>query len=36
MTDEIRAPLSRHLPGYGVRFIAGLGEGTDNAAYEVN
>jgi aminoglycoside phosphotransferase (APT) family kinase protein len=28
--------LSRHLPGYEVRSVARLGEGLDNAAYEVN
>jgi aminoglycoside phosphotransferase (APT) family kinase protein len=33
---EIRALLDCHLPGYGVRTVAGLGGGTDNAAYEVN
>jgi aminoglycoside phosphotransferase (APT) family kinase protein len=36
MTDEIRALLGRHLPGYEVRSITMLGEGLDNAAYEVN
>ena len=36
MIDEIRALLSRHLPGYEVRSIAKLGEGSDNVAYEVN
>ena len=36
MTDEIRALLVPHLPGYEVRSITGLGEGLDNAAYEVN
>jgi aminoglycoside phosphotransferase (APT) family kinase protein len=36
VTDEIRALLVHHLPGYEVRSITGLGEGLDNAAYEVN
>jgi aminoglycoside phosphotransferase (APT) family kinase protein len=36
VTDEIRALLGRHLPGYEVRFITRLGEGLDNAAYELN
>ena len=36
MIDEIRALLPRHLPGYAIRSITGLGEGLDNAAYEVN
>lgn len=35
-TDEIRALLARHLPGYEVGSIARLGEGLDNIAYEVN
>jgi aminoglycoside phosphotransferase (APT) family kinase protein len=34
--DEIRAVLGRHLPGYEVRSITRLGEGLNNAAYEVN
>src|SRR3712207_5930050 len=34
--DEIRALLVHHLPGYEVRSITRLGEGLDNAAYEVN
>ena len=34
--DEIRTLLDRHLPGYEVRSVIGLGEGLDNAAYEVN
>jgi len=34
--DEIHALLPRYLPGYEVRSIAELGEGLDNAAYEVN
>ncbi len=36
MIDEIRTLLARHLPDYEVRSIARLGEGLDNAAYEVN
>src|SRR3712207_1301678 len=36
MTDEIRTLLAHHLPGYEVRSVAGLGEGLDNAAHEVN
>jgi len=28
--------LGRHLPGYEVRPIIRLGEGSDNATYEVN
>jgi len=34
--DEIRALLVDRLPGYEVRSITRLGEGLDNAAYEVN
>jgi aminoglycoside phosphotransferase (APT) family kinase protein len=34
--DEIRDLLSRRLPGYEVGSVAKLGEGLDNAAYEVN
>jgi aminoglycoside phosphotransferase (APT) family kinase protein len=34
--DEIRAVLLRHLPGYEVRSLAKLGEGSDNVVYEVN
>jgi aminoglycoside phosphotransferase (APT) family kinase protein len=34
--DEIRRLLTRRLPGYEVGPISGLGEGLDNAAYEVN
>jgi aminoglycoside phosphotransferase (APT) family kinase protein len=34
--DEIHTLLGRHLPGYEVRSITRLGEGSDNAAYEVN
>lgn len=36
MIDEIRASLTRLLPGYEVRSIARLGDGSDNVAYEVN
>lgn len=36
MIDETRALLARHLPGYEVRSIVKVGEGLDNAAYEVN
>ncbi len=36
MVDGIRASLARHLPGYEVRSMVGLGEGSDNVAYEVN
>jgi len=36
VTDEIRALVARHLPGYEVRSVAALGEGLDNAAHEVN
>jgi aminoglycoside phosphotransferase (APT) family kinase protein len=36
VVDEIRALLARHLPGYDVHTMAGLGEGSDNVAYEVN
>jgi aminoglycoside phosphotransferase (APT) family kinase protein len=36
MTDEIRAVLSRRLPGYGIRSLAELGGGLDNVVYEVN
>jgi aminoglycoside phosphotransferase (APT) family kinase protein len=34
--DRIRASLARHLPGYEVQSVAGMGEGLDNVAYEVN
>jgi aminoglycoside phosphotransferase (APT) family kinase protein len=34
--DEIRALLARHLTDYQVRSVAEMGEGSDNAAYEVN
>ena len=36
MRGEIRASLARRLPGYEVRSVARVGEGLDNAAYEVN
>ena len=36
MTEEIRALLARHLPGHKVRRVTGLGEGLDNAAFEVD
>ncbi len=36
MTEEIRALLARHLPGHKVRRVAALGEGLDNAAFEVD
>ncbi len=36
MIDEIRALLTHHLRSYEVRSIVKLGEGLDNAAYEVN
>ena len=36
MIDRIRASLARHLPGYEVQSVAGMGEGLDNVAYEVN
>ena len=36
MIGEIRALLTQQLPGYEVRSVAKLGEGLDNAAYEVN
>ena len=36
MTDEIRTLLAHHLPGYEIRSVAGLGEGLNNAAHEVN
>ncbi|MEU8269729.1 aminoglycoside phosphotransferase family protein [Sphaerisporangium sp. NPDC049002] len=36
MIDEIRALLTRHLPGREVRSITKLGEGLDNVAYEVD
>ena len=36
MTDEIQTLLARHLPGHKVRRVSGLGEGLDNAAFEVD
>lgn len=36
MTDEIRTLLARHLPDHKVRRVTGLGEGLDNAAFEVD
>jgi aminoglycoside phosphotransferase (APT) family kinase protein len=36
VTDEIRALLACHLPGYEVRSITRLGEGLDNAVYDIN
>jgi aminoglycoside phosphotransferase (APT) family kinase protein len=36
VVDGIRASLARHLLGYEIRSMVGLGEGSDNAAYEVN
>ena len=36
MTEEIRTLLARHLPGHKVRRVAALGEGLDNAAFEVD
>ncbi|GAA1270290.1 hypothetical protein Psi02_20570 [Planotetraspora silvatica] len=36
MTDHILRLLARHLPGYEIRTITGLGGGSDNIAYEVN
>jgi hypothetical protein len=36
VVEGIRASLARHLPGYEVRSMVGLGEGSDNVAYEVN
>jgi aminoglycoside phosphotransferase (APT) family kinase protein len=33
---QVRALLTRNLPGYEVRSVARLGEGWDNVAYEVN
>ena len=36
MRGEIVALLARHLPSYEVRCVATVGEGLDNAAYEVN
>lgn len=36
VTERIIRLLARHLPGYAVRTVERLGEGQDNAAYEVN
>ena len=36
MTDEIRALLARHRPGYEVTSVAKLGEGLDNITYDIN
>ncbi|MGI5154750.1 phosphotransferase family protein [Microbispora sp. CA-102843] len=36
MTEQIIRLLARHLPGYVVSTVERLGEGQDNAAYEVN
>lgn len=36
MTDHILGALARHMPGYEIRTITGLGGGLDNIAYEVN
>jgi aminoglycoside phosphotransferase (APT) family kinase protein len=36
VSNEIRALLARHLPGYEVELVAWLGEGLDNVSYEVN
>jgi aminoglycoside phosphotransferase (APT) family kinase protein len=36
MTEEIRTLLARHLPGHKVRRVTALGEGLDNAAFEVD
>ena len=36
MTEEIRTLLARHLPGHKVRRVAALGEGLENAAFEVD
>ncbi len=35
MTDEIRALLARHRPGYDVTTEAKLGEGLDNITYDI-
>jgi hypothetical protein len=34
--EEICALLARRLPSYEIRFLTGLGEGLDNATYEIN
>jgi len=36
VTDEIRALLARHRPGYEVTSVAKLGEGLDNITYDIN
>ena len=36
MTDEIRALLAHHRPGYEVTSVAKLGEGLDNITYDIN
>ena len=36
MTEEIRALLARHRPGYEVTSVAKLGEGLDNITYDIN
>jgi aminoglycoside phosphotransferase (APT) family kinase protein len=36
VSNEIRAVLTRHLPGYEIRSLAKLGGGLDNVVYEVN
>jgi hypothetical protein len=36
MTEEIRTLLARHLPGHKIRCVTGLGEGLDNATFEVD
>ncbi|WP_214108998.1 phosphotransferase family protein [Acrocarpospora catenulata] len=36
MTDQILRLVARHLPGYEIRTITGLGGGLDNIAYELN
>lgn len=36
MRDEIRTLAARRLPDYDVGSVTRLGEGLDNAAYEVN
>ncbi|MBD3140998.1 phosphotransferase [Microbispora bryophytorum] len=36
MTERLIRLLARHLPGYEVRSVERLGEGQDNAAYEIN
>ena len=36
MINEIPTLLARHMPGYEIRSMRALGEGLDNAAFEVN